>query len=94
MIRFPAVVLLAAIVLLGAVGCGENDPASQIDTINELMEKDFPLTEQQRSEVERLVAEGSELASTGSPEQAGAVLDGAIELLRFAEDAAMFNKSE
>lgn len=94
MTRFLAVVFLAAIVLLGATGCGESDPASQINTINELMDKGFPITEQQRTEVERLVAEGSELASAGNPEQAGAVLDEAIKLLRFAEDAAMFNKSE
>lgn len=94
MTRFFSVVFLAVIVLLGPAGCGESDPATQIDTINELMEKGFPLTEQKRSEVEWLVAEGSELASAGNPEQAGAVLDEAIKLLKFAEDAAMFNKSE
>lgn len=94
MTRILAAAFLAAIVLLGPAGCGDSDPASQLDTINELMEKGFPLTGQQRSEVERLIAEGSELASAGKPEQAGAVLDEAIELLRLAEDAAMFNKSE
>lgn len=94
MSRFLAAAFLAALVALGPAGCGDGDPASQIDTINALMAKDLPLTEQQRTDLERLIAEGNELVRTGNIEQAGTVLGEAIDLLKLAEDAAMFNKSE
>lgn len=92
--RFFAVFILAAFVLLGPAGCGGSDPTSQTKTINELMAKDFPLTAQQRADVEKLVAEGNELVGAGNMEQAGVAFDAAIKILKFAEDAAMFNKSE
>lgn len=92
--RFLTVLLVAAFVLVGANGCGQGDPAAQLQTIDELMAKDFPLTAQQRSDVERLVAEGTALISAGDLEQAGEVLAEAVDVLEFAEDAAMFNKSE
>jgi hypothetical protein len=75
-------------------GCGSDDPDSRLDSINALMAKDFPLTDQQRTDIDKLVAEGKQLANNGKPEQANAVLDEAIAILEFAEDAAMFNKSE
>lgn len=92
--RFLTVLLVAALVLVGASGCGKDDPAAQLETIDELMAKDFPLTEQQRSDVERLVSQGNALISTGELEQAAEVLAEAVDVLEFAEDAAMFNKSE
>lgn len=92
--RFLTVVLVTAFLLVGANGCGQDDPAAQLQTIDELMAKDFPLTAQQRSDVERLVAEGDALISAGDLEQAGEVLAEAVDVLEFAEDAAMFNKSE
>lgn len=92
--RFFTVLLVAAFVLVGANGCGQSDPTAQLQTIDELMAKDFPLTAQQRSDVDRLVAEGNALISAGDLEQAGEVLGEALDILEFAEDAAMFNKSE
>jgi len=88
------VFLLMTSLMLGLAGCGDSDPGSQIETINALMEKEFPLNDQQRSDVEKLVAEGNEQLKAGNPEQAAAAFKEAIEVLEFAEDAAMFNKSE
>lgn len=92
--RFITVLLVTAFVLVGASGCGQDDPATQLQAIDKLMAKDFPLTEQQRTDVERLVVEGNELISAGNLEQAGEVLAEAVDVLEFAEDAALFNKSE
>lgn len=92
--RFLTVLLVAAFVLVGVNGCGQGDPAAQLQTIDELLAEDLPLTAQQRSDVERLVAEGNALISAGDLEQAGEVLAEAVDVLEFAEDAAMFNKSE
>lgn len=92
--RFLTVLLVSAFVLVGANGCGQDDPVAQLRTMNELMAKDFPLTAQQHSNVERLVAEGDALISAGVLEKAGDILAEAVDVLEFAEDAVIFNKSE
>lgn len=90
--RMIAVLLVAGFLALG--GCGDDDPAAQLETINALLAKDFPLTAEQKAEVERSTARGNELLQAGDLEKAGAAFEEAIAVLEFAEDAAMFNKSE
>lgn len=92
--RLFIVLFLAATFSLGAAGCGGSDPASQLESINALLAKNFPLTVDQRSDVDKLVAEGGESLQAGDLEKASAAFGEAIEVLEFAEDAAMFNKSE
>lgn len=89
-----AVLLLSGFLLAGPAGCGGSDPDSQLKTINELLAKDFPVTEQQMAEIEKYVTEGEESVKAGNDERASAAFDEAIKILKLAEDAHLFNKSE
>lgn len=92
--RFLAVLFISTFLLFGPVGCGSSDPDAQLKTINELIAKDFPISDQQLAEIEKLVDEGNESVKAGDVEKASAAFDEAIKILKFAEDADRFNKSE
>ena len=92
--RLLVMFLLSGAASLGLAGCGGSDPESQLQSVNELRAKDFPLTNQEQAEIERLVAEGTALAKAGNAEQASAAFDQAMNLLKRAQDANAFNKSE
>lgn len=92
--RSLAILLLSGFLLAGPAGCGSSDPDTQLKTISELLAKDFPITEQQMTDIEKYVAEGEESMKSGNNEKANAAFDEAIKILKLAEDAHLFNKSE
>jgi Tfp pilus assembly protein PilF len=92
--RSLAILFFSACLLFSLAGCGGSDPDAQLKAINELIAKDFPIAEQQLADIEKLVAEGNESLKAGDTGKAGASFDEAIKILKLAEDAHMFNKSE
>ena len=94
MTKLLSALFVTTLLLFGPAGCGTNDPDAQIKTIQELMDKDFPITEQQMSDIEKFVDEGMESIKAGDSDKAMAAFDEAIKILKFAEDAHLFNKSE
>ena len=90
--KLIGIVFAAAISL--AAGCGSDDPETLADQIKELSAKDLPLTDVQKAEVEEFTKQGEEWLSQGKAEGAVQAFDKALAILKYAEDAAAFNKSE
>ncbi len=86
----PAILFLA----LTFTGCGDSSPQSQLSDINELLSKDFPITTEQKAETDKLISEGKRLLQEGKTSESSQALASAFKILKQAEDAAMFNKSE
>ncbi len=86
--------LAISLLLIALAGCGESSPEAKLEDINTLLGKNFPMTEDQKSDVERLVSEGRQLLENGKKEESSQAFASAIKVLKLAEDAAMFNKSE
>lgn len=79
---------------LSLVACGSGGPQAQLKTIDELLAKDLPMTQEQRGDFDDYLAEGKRLLEEGHETESSEVLDKAIAILKIAEDAALFNKSE
>ncbi len=86
--------LTVTLVLLSLAGCGDNSPESKLNDIDALLEKKFHMTEEQKSQVEKFVGEGKQLLENGKKEESSQAFTDALKILKLAEDAAMFNKSE
>jgi hypothetical protein len=74
--------------------CGPATPQDQLETIDELMGKNFPLTEKQRTDLDKYLADGRRFLKDGKEAESSKALGDAIKILKTAEDTALFNKSE
>ncbi|RME95415.1 MAG: hypothetical protein D6773_18415 [Alphaproteobacteria bacterium] len=90
--------LLIALTLgtsLALGGClGESSPAETLTQIEELQAKKFDMTQEQKTRVAELVAKGKTALEAGNSEAASTALNEALEILKRARDAALFNKAD
>ena len=82
------------ILVMALTSCGADDPQSQLNEIEQLQTKRFPMTEAQRNEIASLVSEGSALLAAGQRDASSEKFDRALKLFNQAADADRFNKSE
>ncbi len=90
--KLVAVVIAAAITL--AAGCGSSDPQSLASQIEELTEKNYPMTDEKKEQLANFTNQGNEALSQGKTEEAVKAFEQAVTILEEAEDTALFNKSE
>jgi hypothetical protein len=74
--------------------CSASTPQEQLAAIDELAAKNFPMTEQQRTEVEKHLASGKSLLQDGKEAEASTAFGEALKILKLAQDADLYNKSE
>ncbi len=78
-------IALLLIMLLAVAGCSSgsksNSPDDKIATINSLMSKGYEMSQDQREQITRMLAEGTKLVSLGKTEEANRLFDEAIKLL-------------
>ncbi len=87
-------VLAAFLLLTFFAGCGGEKPKNRMEMINHLLAKKFDMTDIQRSDVKRLVEESKKLKAENKSAEAEKALSEAIKILKYAEEADRFNKSE
>lgn len=85
-------ILSAAFILLSA--CGDSDPASLAKQVDEMLAKDFPMTEEQKMQISELTEQAKDLLDQGKTEDSVKAYDQALAVLKEAEDAAIFNKAD
>lgn len=80
---------------LALAGCfGPGTPEEQVQAIEKILADKVPLTEKQKTEFTALYAKGKAALAGGKKEEAGAALGKAYDILKYAQDAAVYNKSE
>ncbi len=67
------------------------DPAGPV---SKLVAKNFPMTEQQRTDLDKYLADGKSLLQDGKEAEASTAFGEALKILGLAEDADLYNKSE
>jgi Tfp pilus assembly protein PilF len=87
-----AIALAASLFMAGCLGPGT--PEEQLQSIQELQEKNLPVTSKQKTELDAHIAKGREALEAGNKEQAGEAFGKALAILKIAEDAAIFNKAD
>jgi hypothetical protein len=86
--------VLGLSVALALAACGPAKPQDQLETIDELMGGNFPMTEKQRTDLDKYLADGRRFFKDGKEAESSKALGEAIKILKIAEDTALFNKSE
>ncbi len=87
--------VIAVALTLALAGCfGPGTPEEQVQAIEEILADKVPLTEKQKTEFDAQYAEGKEALAGGKKEEAGAALGKALDILKLAQDAALYNKSD
>jgi type IV pilus biogenesis protein CpaD/CtpE len=84
---------LAAALTATLSACGGDDPDAQLNKIDQLMAKKYPLSAEQVSQIPDSVANGKRLLAEGKREQASTEVNQAIEVLAKAADADRLNNS-
>lgn len=84
--------LAASLVLAGCLG--ESTPQEKLASIEALQAESFTVTENQQARLDELVAKGKAAMAEGKDEAAAAAFDEALEILKYAKDAALYNKAE
>ena len=92
MTKLAISVLLATFTLLSA--CAEKDPAAMSKEVDEMLAKDYPMTEEQQDQITALTAQARELLAQGKAEDSIKAYDQALAVLKEVEDAAIFNKAD
>jgi len=87
------------IMLLAAAGCSSsgsrsNNPEDKIATINTMMSKGYVMSENQKTTINQMLADGNKLISQGKTAEANKLFDEAIKLLEVIAETDRFNKSE
>ncbi|GMQ90239.1 MAG: hypothetical protein BMS9Abin10_0593 [Gammaproteobacteria bacterium] len=85
---------LGLTMVLSLAACGSAGPQDQLKTIDELMGKNFPMTQKQRTDLDKYLADGKRLLQEGEEAESSKAFGEAIKILKTAEDTALFNKSE
>ena len=86
--------LFIAVVFTLIIGCSSGDTTSQLKKIDELKNKDFPITAEQMVSIDTFVADGKKLIEQGKEKEASESLAKAIDILNMALDADIFNKAD
>jgi hypothetical protein len=84
---------LAALFMI-MLGCSSSSPQDQLNEIDTLIKKGFPLTLEQKNSVTSLFTEGKILLERGKEKEASETLAKALDVLHIAEDADIFNKAD
>ncbi len=80
---------------LALAGCfGDSTPQEKLTLIETLQAENVPLTELQQTDISALVAKGKAAMTSGENDAAGSAFDGALDILKKAKDAALFNKAD
>jgi outer membrane biogenesis lipoprotein LolB len=88
------VLILFVSVLLIFMACSSSSPQDQMKEIEKLLNEDFPVTEEQKEEVDAFTARGKSLLEEGKAAEASEAFAGAIKILEMAQDAHIFNKAD
>jgi len=86
--------LICAAIFAVMLACSGSTPQDQLNEIDELMKKGFPLTSDQKESVTSLVTEGKILLEQGKEKESSEALAKAIDVLNFAQDAYIYNKAD
>ena len=92
-------IALLLIMLLAVAGCSSsgiksNNPEDKIATINTMMSKGYVMSENQKTTINQMLADGNKLLSQGKTAEANKLFDEAIKLLEVIAETDRFNKSE
>lgn len=80
---------------LALAGCfGDSTPQEQLASIEEMQAKNYPLTEEQQADLAKYLASGKAAMTAGDDEAAGKAFDSALDILKYAESAAIYNKAD
>lgn len=90
----PLRVLIVAASLFLAGCFGPGTPEEQLAAIEEAMAEKLPFTEQQKTNLDAAIAAGREALEGGKKDVATAEFDKALEIVKKAEDAALYNKAD
>ncbi len=85
---------IAGIFVISVSCSGGSDPQSQLNKIDKLKGKDFPITAEQMQSIDNFTAEGKSLLEQGKDKEASEALAKAIDILNLALDADIFNKAD
>ena len=85
---------IAGIFVISVSCSGGSDPQSQLNKIDKLKGKDFPITAEQMQSIDNFTAEGKGLLEQGKEKEASEALAKAIDILNLALDADIFNKAD
>lgn len=86
--------VIGLFVACAIAACSPSTPQEQLAAIDTLVAKNFPMTEQQRTEVEKHLASGKSLLQDGKEAEASTAFGEALEILKLAQDADLYSKSE
>lgn len=91
--KFGKIIVVAT--TLALAGCfGPGTPEEQVQAIEEILAEKVEMTEKQKIEFDAQYATGKEALAGGKKEEAGAALGKALDILKLAQDAALYNKSD
>jgi hypothetical protein len=85
---------IAGIFIISVSCSGGSDPQSQLNKIDELKGKGFPITSEQMQSIDNFISEGKGLLEKGKDKEASEALAKAIDILNMALDADIFNKAD
>lgn len=88
------VLALIVSVLLIFLACSPSSPQDQMKEIDKLLNEDFPVTAEEKEEVDAFSARGKSLLEEGKTAEASEAFAGAIKILEMAQDAHIFNKAD
>jgi Tfp pilus assembly protein PilF len=82
------------IIALFLAACGNATPESQLSEINELLSKQYEMTEEQQRDIAAFTDAGKKLMQEGKTAEASEKLAEALKILHQARDTHVLNKSE
>ncbi|KPK00066.1 MAG: hypothetical protein AMK71_08765 [Nitrospira bacterium SG8_35_4] len=85
---------LVAAVFVIMLACSSSSPQDQLHEIDDLMKKEFTLTTDQQESVTAFVTEGKSLLQQGKEKESSEAFAKAINVLKLAQDAYIFNKAD
>ena len=92
--RVTQVIVLMMSLSLIFIACSPGTPQDQLKEIDELLNEDFPVTAEEKGEVDAFTATGKSLLEEGKTTEAGEAFAKAIKVLKMAQDAYIFNKAD
>ena len=85
-------------IVLAAAGCSSGPQLSpteeRIATINTMMSKGYVMSQNQKTTINQMLADGKKLVSQGKTDEAIKLFDEALQLLEVIAETDRFNKSE
>jgi hypothetical protein len=88
------VLMLVVSLLFILMACSSSSPQDQVKEIDELLNKDFPITVEEKENIEKFTAKGNGLLKEGKTPEASEAFAEAIKILKMAQDADIFNKAD